>query len=233
MSEQRTYEWFANRWGKITMSSRVSTLMTGHVHQLNNLVKTLRWEQLEASEEQCRQAYEAETRVGDTNRFMSWGKQHEEEGLTHYELTRNIEVIRCEFIVHPKWPRLVGDSADFIECDDGTLTGTPKFIGELKCPATENYHKKYIRYGHPAWPGNYHQVQGHIETHDIDQAKFVSYDPRHPIEEQQIYVEIVDRDQKWQKLFHEKMEVLDDHFRNGTLYEHAINQFTDGIPSMF
>lgn len=231
MAEQRTFEWFSDRWGKITMSKRVDTLLNGHVHDLNNLLKTLKWEQNEATEDQRRQAFEGETRIGDTSPAMSWGKRNEEEAFLHYELTRNVQVIRCGFKAHDLWPDLVGDSTDFIECDDGTLDGVPKYACEVKCPYNSDNHKKTLRYGMASWHHN--QTQGHMEVHDLDEGKFVSYDPRHPIEEQQVYVQIIERDLAWQKLFREKMEEFDDHFRNGTLYEHAIVKATDGIPSMF
>ena len=231
MAEQRTYEWFADRWGKITMSKRIDIIMNNLVHDLNNLLKTLMWEQVQAVPDQIREAFEAETRIGDASPAMSWGKRLEEEAISHYELTRNVQVIRCGFKVHPLWPTLVGDSTDFIETDDGTLDGKLKFAGEVKCPYNSENHKKTLRFGMAAWHHN--QTQGHMEVHDLDEGKFVSYDPRHQIEEQQIYVQTIERDLAWQKLFREKMEVFDDHFRNGTFYEHVVAQATDGIPSMF
>lgn len=231
MSLQRTLEWFQSRWGKITMSKRIDILLSGHVHDLNNLLKTMKWEQFQATPDQVREAFEAETRIGDASPAMSHGKRMEEPGICHYELSRNVQVIRAEFKAHPMWPNLVGDSTDFIETDDGTLDGEPKFACEVKCPYNSDNHKKTLRFGMAAWHHN--QTQGHMEVHDLDEGKFVSYDPRHPIEEQQIYVQTIDRDLAWQKLFHEKMEAFDDHFRNGTFYEHVVAQATDGIPSMF
>lgn len=231
MAEQRTFEWFHSRWGKITMSKRIDTIMGGHLHELNNLLKTLKWEQFDATEPQIRQAFESETRIGDNSPPMSWGKRHEEEAITNYELVRNVEVIRAEFRTHDRWPNLVGDSTDFIETDDGTLEGTPKFACEVKCPYNSDNHKKTLRYGMAAWHHN--QTQGHMEVHDLDEGKFVSYDPRHPIESDQIYVQVIERDLAWQAKFHEKMEEFYGHFTNGTFYEHAITGATDGIPSMF
>jgi hypothetical protein len=213
------------------MSRRIDTLLGNHVHDLNNLLKTLKWEQFDAVPDQIREAFEAETRIGDASPAMSHGKRLEEPGICHYEMTRNIEVIRAEFMVHPMWPDLVGDSTDFIETDDGTLEGVPKFACEVKCPYNSENHKKTLRFGMQGWHHN--QTQGHMEVHDLDLGKFVSYDPRHPIAEQQIYVQVIERDLAWQKLFREKMEIFDDHFRNGTFYEHVVAQATDGIPSMF
>lgn len=231
MAEQRTFEWFASRWGKVTMSKRIDTIMSGHVHELNNLLKTLKWEQFDATEQHIRQAFESETRVGDNSPPMAWGKRLEEEAITNYELVRNVEVIRAEFRTHDRWPDLVGDSTDFIETDDGTLEGTPKFACEVKCPYNSDNHKKTLRYGMAIWHVN--QTQGHMEVHNLDQGKFVSYDPRHPIEENQIYIQVIERDLAWQAQFHEKMEAFYGHFTSGTFYEHAITGATDGIPSMF
>ena len=154
MAEQRTYEWFADRWGKITMSKRIDIIMNNLVHDLNNLLKTLMWEQVQAVPDQIREAFEAETRIGDASPAMSWGKRLEEEAISHYELTRNVQVIRCGFKVHPLWPTLVGDSTDFIETDDGTLDGKLKFAGEVKCPYNSENHKKTLRFGMAAWHHN-------------------------------------------------------------------------------
>ena len=230
MAEQRSYDWYSDRWGKITMSSRIDILLSGHVHALNNLLKTLAWEQ-QATDSEIRVAFEQETRIGDSNPYMAWGKRYEPEAMDHYELTRNVQIIRCGFKVHPTWPHLVGDSADFIECDDGTRTGTPQYACEIKCPGKPENHKKTLRFGMAVWHHN--QTQGHMEVHDLDEGKFVSYDPRHPIEEQQIYVQLLERDLLWQKQFREKMEEFDEHFRLGTFYEHKTTKATDGIPSMF
>lgn len=231
MAEQRTFDWFSDRWGKVTMSKRIDYIMGGHVHELNTLLKTIHWEQEDATEAQRREAYESESRIGDASPAMSWGKRHEEEAITNYELVRNVQVIRIGFKAHPLWPHLVGDSTDFIECDDGTLKGTPQFAGEVKCPYNSDNHKKSLRYGMANWHHN--QTQGHMEVHDLDLGKFVSYDPRHPIEEQQVYVQLIERDLAWQALFRKKMEEFDGHFTRGTFYEHAIAGATDGIPSMF
>jgi len=230
MAEQRTFKWFSDRWGKITMSKRVDILLNGHVHDLNNLLKTLYWEK-QASEDQIRAEFERETRIGDNSSAMSWGKRHEEEAITHYELTRNIQVIRAEFKVHHLWPDLVGDSTDFLETDDGTLKGKIQYACEVKCPFNPDNHKKTIRYGMALWHHN--QTQGHMEVHGLKEGKFVSYDPRHQIEEQQIYVQPIEVDLVWQQQFREKMKIFNDHFHAGTKYEHQMTGATDGIPSMF
>jgi len=231
MAEQRTFEWFRDRWGKITMSARVSILLEGTVHDLNKLLKTLLWEQNHATDDQIRVAFESETRIGDNNPAMSWGKRMEEDAIRHYELTRNIQVHRAGFLVHPMWPNLVGDSTDFLEGATGILDEPAKYACEVKCPYNSDNHKKTLRFGMSTWHHN--QTQGHMEVHDLDEGKFVSYDPRHPIEEQQVYVQTLERDPAWTKLFREKMEEFDEHFRHGTLYESAITKATDGIPSMF
>ena len=230
MAEQRTYEWFAARFGKITMSKRVDILLNGHVHDLNNMLKAIIWEH-QATPDQIRAEFERETRIGDNSPAMSWGKRHEEEAITHYELTRNVQVIRAEFKPHNLWPHLAGDSTDFLETEDGTLKGKVKYACEVKCPFNSDYHKKSLRYGMAHWHHN--QTQGHMEVHGLTEGKFVSYDPRHTIEEQQIYVQAVEVDLAWQKLFREKMQEFNDHFQNGTQYEQQMTKATDGIPSMF
>lgn len=213
------------------MSQRVKILMEGHVHALNNLLKTIRWEQ-GLTEDQQREEYNREMRIGDITPALAWGRQHEVEMLEYYEMTRNVEVIRPGFIVHPMWPDLVGDSADFIETVEGTLDGKPRWVGEIKCPFNGKNHLKTIRYGMPGYHHN--QTQGHLECHGLTEGRFGSFDPRHPVEANKLYVQNLEVDLAWQTRFRERMEEFDAHFQQGTLFEaDNLGKATDGIPSMF
>ena len=228
---QRSFEWYKSRLGKITMSMRSKTLMEGGTHALNNLLKTLHWEQ-GMTEDQAHEEYEREMRIGDVVPNLEWGRRHEEEMIEFYEMTRNVEVIRPGFVVHSMWPNLVGDSADFIETIDGTLEGTPKWVGEIKCPSESDNHLKTIRYGMPGYHHN--QTQGHMECHGMTVGRFGSYDPRHPVEANKLYVQNLEVDLAWQKRFRERMEQFNEHFQKDTLFEaDNLGKATDGIPSMF
>lgn len=218
--------------------------MEGHVHELNKLLQLIRWQKAnESNDELIAQEWQREARLGDNVEAMAWGKSLEDESVKQYEITRNVRVIRPGFVVHPDYPDLVGDSSDFIECHNGKVNGTPMYAGEIKCPHKEiegtgysKYHVQYLQYGMPKW--YHHQVQGHIEVQGaihptIEQGKFVSYDPRHPVERDRIYVQRVERDPAWSEKFHERMTEFSRHFKRGSQFEHQISGVRDGIPSMF
>lgn len=213
------------------MSATIKTLMEGHVHELNKLLDFIRWQRTHGDEKTVRLEYEREMSLGDRVEAMSWGKKYEPEAINHYELSRAIEVIQPGFVSHPDFPDLIGDSTDFIECDDGTVNGTPKFAAEVKCPKKSENHMKYLRYGMPAI--YYNQTQGHMEVHGVQLGKFVSYDPRHRIEADKLYVQILHADEAWQLRFRERAEEFAHHLKRGSKFEHKIGGVKDGIPSMF
>lgn len=230
MDRQGTYEWYRDRWGMITMSQQAKILIEGHVHLWNKLLKHIRW-QREQGETVIRQQYESETSLGDNVEALAWGKRLEIESVEQYELTRNVSVIRPGFMRHHEFPTLVGSSIDFIETDDGTLDGEGQFACEIKCPLLPENHLKAIRYGMA--PEHVHQTQGHMEVTGLVEGKFVSYDPRHPVEEQRVYVQNLTRDPEWAKQFRTMIEEFDHHLKHGTQFEHKMGKATDGIPSMF
>lgn len=205
------------------MSQGVATLMDGHVHQRNQLLKLIRWQQDHADMDTIAAEFERETRLGENVEALAWGRQHEIESIEQYELTRNITVVRPGFTLHPLWPKYCGSSIDFLEGDE--------YACEIKCPHKSENHLKAIRYGMGQWHVN--QTQGHMECADRDEGKFVSYDPRHPVEEQRIYVQNLDRDPEWTKKFRELMGEFAQHMELGTQFETTMKGATDGIPSMF
>lgn len=228
---QGSFEWYRSRWGRITMSVTVKPLLNGHVHELNNLLKLIRWQHEHNDEATVRAEYEREARLGDQVEAMAWGKTHETESVEQYELTRNVSVIRPGFVAHPIWPTLVGDSTDFLESEDGTLESPSFYAGEIKCPYLSKNHLSYLRYGMPEI--YYNQTQGHMETHDLEEGKFVSYDPRHPVDRDKIYVQMLKRDHAWSDKFRDRMTQFSKHFEAGSRFEHDIGKITDGVPSMF
>lgn len=230
---QGTLDWYRERWGKITMSATIKTLMNGHVHELNRLLDLLRWQRANSDDDTIRREFERETTLGDRVEAMAWGKRHEEEAIDHYELSRATVIERPGFVTHPDFPDLIGDSTDFVEL----LDGQPRYVAELKCPYKSEYHLKHLRYGMPQI--YFHQMQGHIEIQrahyqlDYIEGKFVSYDPRHRIEQDKIYVQIIKPDPKWVERFYDRLESFAKHMRKGTKFEHEIGGVRDGIPSMF
>jgi hypothetical protein len=223
MASQGTLEWYTERWGMITMSERVTKLMEGHVHELNKLLKKIRWQKDHADPVTIREEFERESRLGDNVNSLSWGRQHESESVEQYELTRNVTVFRPGFFQHPLWPTLCGSSIDFIENDT--------FACEIKCPYNSENHLRTIRFGMD--PMYFNQTQGHMEVTGLEKGKFISYDPRHPIDEQKLYVQNLERDLEWTLKFRKRMEEFAHHMEAGTQFEQQMGKATDGIPSMF
>lgn len=226
---QGSFEWFRERWGRITMSSSVKTLMEGTTGQLNGLLKLIRWQISHAgSDDVIREEWIREGRLGDRVEAMAWGRRYEMESIRQYELSRGVDVIRPGFTAHPDWPELVGTSADFIELDED---GEAEFVGEVKCPHKSERHKQYLQYGMP--PDYFHQTQGHMEVYGLQFGKFVSYDPRHPLNHDKIYVQVLQRDEAWSMLFREKMTEFARHIKKGTDYTPPLGDVSDGVPQLF
>ncbi len=223
MSDQGTLDWYAERWGRVTMSKGVATLMDGHVHERNKLLKLIRWQKDHADLNTIREEFERESRLGDNVNALAWGRQHEIESIEQYELTRNVTVVRPGFMTHPIWSDYCGSSIDFLEGD--------KFACEIKCPYNSENHLRAIRFG--MGPEHVHQTQGHMEVAGLEKGKFVSYDPRHPVDEQKIYVQNIERDLEWTLKFRELMDQFVHHMEVGTQFEQQMGSATDGIPSMF
>lgn len=236
MIHQGTYEWYRDRFGMITMSDRVDTIISGNPLQLNNLLETIKWERLiKEDENHVRREFERECGAGERVEALRWGREKETEALAQYELMRNIDVVRPEFKRHPLWPDLVGDSTDFLEtipglCDDGTSMNLV-VVGEVKCPLASENHLKALRYGME--PKHYNQVQGHIECWSVRKARFLSYDPRTPIIEKQIYSQLIDVDLHWQHRFRTRMQMFIEHLQRGTRFDFGMGSARDGIPSLF
>jgi len=229
MNPQGTLDWYTERWGMITMSQHPKILLEGHVHTWNKLLKHIIWQR--EHPHLIREEFERETMIGDNVPSLQHGKRLEIESVEQYELTRNVSVIRPGFMRHHEFPTLVGSSVDFIETDDGTLDGEGQYACEIKCPFLSEHHLRAIRYGMA--PEHVHQTQGHMEVTGLVEGKFVSYDPRHPVEEQRVYVQNLARDPEWSKQFRAMIEEFAHHLEHGTQFEHKMGKAKDGIPSMF
>lgn len=236
MIQQGTFEWYRDRFGMITMSDRVDIIISGNPHQLNNLVDTIRWERsIKEDTAHVRREFEREMGMGDRVEQLRWGREHEAEALSQYELLYSIEVVRPGFKKHPIWPELVGDSTDFLEsypgrAYDGTMISIPR-PGEVKCYHNPDNHLRALRYGMD--PKHFNQLQGHMECWDLPSARFISYDPRQSIVEKQLYRQVIERDVRWQMTFRERMTRFAEHLMRGTRFDFEMKSARDGIPSLF
>lgn len=212
------------------MSETIKTLMDGDVKALNNLLRLVRWQREHDDDDTIREEWIREGRLGDNVEAMAWGRRYELESIRQYELSRGVDVIRPGFTVHPRYD-LVGSSTDFIETADGEVPGLAMYACEIKCPFNSKYHLQYLQHGMP--PMYHHQTQGHMEVHGLDDGKFVSYDPRHPIERDKIYVQILVRDTAWTALFRERVEEFTDHVYRDTEFRSRVPDVKDGLPTLF
>jgi hypothetical protein len=222
-ARQGTFEWFKSRWGKITGSERISTIMTANPHELNRLLEWVRW-----AKQQPDSVIEAQWRKedADANQYMLWGRQHEEEAVRTYQMQNNSDVIWSPgFLDHPDWPELCGISRDFVDT-------TNNWLGEVKCPGKPENHAKTIKYGMGRWHVN--QTQLGLECdRDRNFLIFCSYDPRHPVEKDRLYQQLIKRDDEWVEKFRRVMGEFATHFENGTDFRHATVQRAEGVPQLF
>lgn len=175
--QQQTPEWLIAKCGCVT-ASRISAvtkrLKTGGVtadydkYKMEVLTEIIRGE--------CTEHYVSVP--------MQWGIDNEPLARTEYELTRDVEVERVGFVLHPTIKR-TGASPDGCVGEDGLV--------EFKCPTTTT-HLGYIING--VVPEDYiPQMMWQMACTGYQWCDFVSYDPRLP-EDFSLFVQRLHRDEK-------------------------------------
>lgn len=221
--KQGGLEWFISRYGRVTGSERISTIMGANIHNMNRLLDEIREEKTH-DVAKIQEKYEREQ--DQANQYMRWGKQHEEEAARTYQLQNNVDIVYSPgFLEHPDWGEVCGVSRDFVDT-------TNNWLGEIKCPGKPENHEKTIKYGMGRWHVN--QVQLGLECdRDRDFLIFCSYDPRAPIEKNRLYQQLVKRDEAWIEKFRKTMGEFYGHFTNGTDFRHPTVQRAEGVPQLF
>lgn len=189
-AEQRTEKWFADRLGKAT-SSRfndiMSTTKTGYGAGRKNYRAELVIERLT---EERQESY--------TNSAMQWGIDNEPTARLAYEAETGDIVTDAPFVQHSLLE--AGASPDGYIGDDGVL--------EIKCPNSATHidtlAKKKIPFQY------YAQVQGQMWITGRKYAKFVSFDPRMPINAQFIIIDVPRDDAYIEKLEKEVTSFLEE-----------------------
>lgn len=179
--EQGSPEWLAIRAGFIS-PSRFKVLLYGKAKGQSTYLRELR-----------------SGKVGGfagSVRALEWGKYHEPEARSMYELITGNEVKTTGFFVHNKFSR-VGGSPDALVTDLNdpsivTLGGL-----EIKCPYTPDVHERTLKFGVPR--EHLPQIQGYIWLLGRQWWDFVSYNPRHPIVSHRFFMQRVLRDELIQK----------------------------------
>ena len=117
-------------------------------------------------------------------RAVQWGKEHEADARTAYELKMGVLVDVVGFVMHPTIERF-GCSPDFLVGEDG--------MGQIKCPDTAT-HIEWIRSGTVPIE-HIPQLLAELACTKRKWIDFVSYDPRLP-EHLQLFVVRYDRNEK-------------------------------------
>lgn len=157
--EQRTYDWYKQRLGKVT-ASQVYRVMSKARNGYNAYFYELLAEKV-APEEFSGDYFKSEVHS------MIWGIEHEDEARERYAETTGSTVIKCGFVDHPSING-AGASPDGLVNDDGLI--------EIKCPSTET-HLKTCHVGNISSQYMY-QMQFQMACTGRLWCDFVSYDPR-------------------------------------------------------
>jgi hypothetical protein len=221
--KQRTFEWYRSRWGKITGSDRIKTIIAGNFVSMNALLEKMAWE-AKQNDDVIREAFDTEQATSSD--ALRWGAEHELEAMRAYEMLNNAECVYSPgFAVHPLFPKICGLSIDFLDESNN-------WHGEIKCPFNTDNHMRAIKFGMPT--SHVDQVQlGLACSPDRPACIFVSYDPRYPDPRAQCYQQLQYRSEEWQARFTRQMERFEYNLRHGRKFENEMSKTVDGIPSMF
>lgn len=153
--QQGSPEWLEHRRGKFTMSN-LSKLMESTPAARNKLIDCLAMEVKSANFD---------------NAAMAWGRNHEAQARSIYNLSALHQARECGFFCHLEWP--IGGSPDgVIEISEGTIIGGI----EIKCPFNQDQHLKHL--DGIIKPEYYWQCQGNMWLTDAMFWDFISFDPR-------------------------------------------------------
>lgn len=169
--EQQSPEWFSARYGNASayrIKDIIAKRKSGYSASRENYMTDLVLERFGVFPEQLDTAP------------IRWGNEQEPFARAMYEVSENVMVQECGFILHPTIEKS-GASPDGLIGDDGVL--------ECKCPNTKT-HFEYLLAGVP--PSQYiPQMAWQIACTGRKWASFVSYDPRAPEGLQYFHVKYV------------------------------------------
>ena len=160
MIEQGSPEWFKQRYGNAS-ASRIKDVIaktkSGYSASRDNYMTELVLERFGIFNEPF------------STKAMDWGNEQEPFARAKHEITQDILVEQCGYILHPTILKS-GASPDGLIDNDGVL--------EIKCPDTKT-HFEYLLNGKV--PSAYiPQMAWQIVCTNRKWADFVSYDPRAP-----------------------------------------------------
>ena len=160
MIEQRSNEWFHQRYGNAS-ASRIKDVIaktkSGYSASRESYLTELVLERFGAFSEPY------------INKSMEWGNEQEPFARATHETQQSIMVQECGYILHPTIARS-GASPDGLIGDDGVL--------EIKCPDTKTHFEYLLAEKVPT--AYIPQMAWQILCTSRKWADFVSYDPRAP-----------------------------------------------------
>ena len=119
-----------------------------------------------------------------TNAAMQWGTEKEPEAIAAYELSRDVDTAKIDFVDHPSIA-MAGASPDRLVGDDGLV--------EAKCPNTAT-HLETLLSG-DVDEDYITQMQWQMACTGRQWTDFISFDPRLPAH-LQLFVKRIPRDQR-------------------------------------
>ncbi len=180
-NQQRSSNWFADRWGRATASRFNDVMSVGRNGQAlagrKNYLSELVIERLTEPPTED---------IGFKSQAMEWGEEYEPTAVLEYELRTGNQVGNAYFEKHKTLE--AGASPDGYVGADGLI--------EIKCPNSAQ-HLETLRVKEV--PSQYvAQVQGQLWITGRKWCDFISYDPRFPVNAQ-IFIKRVERDEKYIK----------------------------------
>ena len=208
-----TDEWFLARRGRITASSRANILLNDDKKKWN--------EALIGVTEELDPDYEKGEDKG--NKYMKWGRDHEDEALANLELKLGVELHHPGFLLSPNSP-FIGGTPDGVTADR-------KVSVQIKCPYFSRNHLKFF-YDRTLTPQYYTQVQVEAAVLGAERIIFASYDPRQPLSARVADIEVKVSSEIIDKLYSRVVDFAD-MLETGRLYGVGKLGVQSGIPELF
>lgn len=188
MIEQRSPEWFQQRYGNAS-ASRIKDVIaktkSGYSASRENYLTELVLERFGVFSEPY------------TSKAMEWGNEQEPFARAKHEIEQKIIVEECGYILHPTIEKS-GASPDGLIGNNGVL--------EIKCPDTKTHFEYLLAEKVPT--AYMPQMAWQIICTGREWADFVSYDPRAPIGLDYFYIRYIPEPSYLEMLQQEVTEFL-------------------------
>jgi putative phage-type endonuclease len=177
---QRSDEWYAARWGRLTASTIYKSINPGKARK----------RELERIISERQTGYKAQD--DNDSAAMKWGRDNERAALFAYSLHEDVDiggvgVILCGEMLAASPDGLVGENG----------------IIEIKCPYNPDLHLSHMIYG--ATDKYMWQMQASIYASGRDYCDFVTFDPRQEVVSMRYHKTRHEKDKKAQNKIEETL----------------------------